>query len=319
MTCHNCKTEAKRHGFFNGIQRYRCRTCGKTFADIPIRPLDSLRTDRAQAIQVLRLLTEGVGVRAIERLTGLARHTVLNLIETFGAKLKRFHDQTVVNLSLEQVQIDEVYGFVNCKQRNTTIDDVERGDQYTYLSMDRASKLIVNYHVGKRDHDNAFTFVRNLRDRLTTKCQVTSDGFSAYTGYEGAVFQTFKHDVSYAVEVKQFGTDPSKKASHRFNPSVLIGVKRKAQIGDPDLAFATTSHAERTNLSMRLFTRRLTRCTLGYSKTLTNHKHAIATYVAHFNFVRKHSGAGGTTPAHAAGLTDHAWTIEELFEKLSEY
>jgi hypothetical protein len=78
------------------------------------------------------------------------------------------------------------------------------------------------------------------------------------------------------------------------------------------MAAATTCHAERTNLSVRTFTRRFTRCTIGYSKKLENLKHAVALFIWHFNFSRKHS-AHGQTPAQSAGLTAKAWTIEELF------
>ena len=75
-----------------------------------------------------------------------------------------------------------------------------------------------------------------------------------------------------------------------------------------------TCHAERTNLSMRLFTRRFTRCTLGYSKKLDNLRHAVALFVWHFNFVRKH-GAHGFTPAFAAGVAPkEPMTIEQLLE-----
>jgi hypothetical protein len=74
---------------------------------------------------------------------------------------------------------------------------------------------------------------------------------------------------------------------------------------------ATTSHCERTNLSVRLFNRRFTRLTLGYSKKLENLRHAVALFVAHFNFCRVHS-AHGKTPAHEAGLTNRTWTIEEM-------
>jgi hypothetical protein len=47
------------------------------------------------------------------------------------------------------------------------------------------------------------------------------------------------------------------------------------------------------------------------SKKLANLKHSVALLVAHFNFCRKHS-AHGQTPAMAAGLTDHVWTVAEL-------
>jgi hypothetical protein len=77
------------------------------------------------------------------------------------------------------------------------------------------------------------------------------------------------------------------------------------------MKLATTCHAERTNLSLRLFNRRFTRKTLGYSKKLENLRFAMSIFLAHFNFCRIHS-AHGRTPAQAANLTDKQWTIEEL-------
>jgi hypothetical protein len=75
---------------------------------------------------------------------------------------------------------------------------------------------------------------------------------------------------------------------------------------------ATTCHAERTNLSLRTFNRRFVRKTINFSKKLENHKHAVALFVAVFNFCRAHKSLGGKTPAMAARLTDHKWTVEEL-------
>lgn len=111
-------------------------------------------------------------------------------------------------------------------------------------------------------------------------------------------------------QILSFG---NQQVSRYFNPLVVIGIKRKARIGSPDLSVATTCHAERTNLSVRTFSRRFTRCTIGYSKKLENLRYAVAMFVCHFNFCRKHS-AHGQTPAQVAGLTDHAWTIEEILK-----
>ena len=105
-----------------------------------------------------------------------------------------------------------------------------------------------------------------------------------------------------------------------FLPRRLIAVKRKRQIGQPDMTAATTCHAERTNLSVRTFTRRFTRCTIGYSKTLENHKHAhaVALFVWHFNFCRIHS-AHGRTPAQECGLVSKTFTIEEFLKSTLWY
>ncbi|HSY10273.1 MAG TPA: hypothetical protein VK840_05095, partial [Candidatus Dormibacteraeota bacterium] len=120
----------------------------------------------------------------------------------------------------------------------------------------------------------------------------------------------FGTEIDYATETKVFGRIP-KPFSRYYNPLVVVGIKRQRRIGNADLTMATTCHAERTNLSVRTFSRCFTRSTIGYSKTVENLRHAVAMFVCHFNFCRKHS-AHGKTPAQAAGLTDRIWTISEL-------
>ena len=79
-----------------------------------------------------------------------------------------------------------------------------------------------------------------------------------------------------------------------------------------DMSEATTCHAERTNLTLRTLTRRFVRRTINFSKKVENHRHAVALFVAYFNFCRVHKSLNGKTPAMAARLTDHKWTVEEL-------
>jgi hypothetical protein len=122
----------------------------------------------------------------------------------------------------------------------------------------------------------------------------------------------FGNDIDYATEQKMFSTRKPVGAA-RFFPLRLTGIKKSRCIGNPYMKLITTSHCERTNLSVRLFNRRFTRLTLGYSKTLENLRYAVALFVAHFDFCRVHS-ALGMIPAQAAGLTDHTWTIAELLQ-----
>jgi hypothetical protein len=88
-------------------------------------------------------------------------------------------------------------------------------------------------------------------------------------------------------------------------------VKTSIHIEKPNRDLISTGHVERTNLSVRLFQRRFTRLTLGYSKKLANLKHSVALFIANFNFCRVH-GAYKQTPAVTAELANHVWTIEEL-------
>jgi transposase-like protein/IS1 family transposase len=312
VNCHCCNGEAKYFAKFQNknrvVRRFRCVRCNKTFSEP--QPLDGLRVDFDKVCQAVHLLCESVGIRAISRLTGLNRNTVLRILETAGQKAHQFLNDKVRNVKVEQVQVDELINFVYSRGQNTPHSETERGDFATYLSVDRASKLIINWHVGKRDRDEAMTFLTDLRLRVPNRFQLTTDGWITYSGYTGTVREVFGVSIDYATEIKNFGRyNPA--AGWRQSPMKLIGVTKKKRINNPCLNQATTSHAERTNLSVRTFNRRFTRCTLGYSKKLDNLKHAVALFVWHFNFVRKHS-AHGQTPAQAAKLTENTMTIEDL-------
>ena len=123
--------------------------------------------------------------------------------------------------------------------------------------------------------------------------------------------KAFGEDVDYATETKIYGKTENYRLSQYQNPLRVVGIKRQRRIGFADLTQATTCHLERMNLSLRIFNRRFTRKTLGYSKKLENMRFSVAIFVAHFNYCRRHS-AHGQTPAQAAKLTDHQWTIEEM-------
>jgi len=151
------------------VQRYQCLRCGKSFSDK--QPLDGLRVDFKQACQVVNLLCEGMGIRAVARITNLHRDTVLSILETAGAKMESFLDEKVQDVNAENVQIDEIYSFVGCKPQ-TLLDrtDEERGEFFTYLSVDRESKLIINWRTAKRTKPNTLAFLRDLRRRVPTRC-----------------------------------------------------------------------------------------------------------------------------------------------------
>src|SRR6267142_623387 len=153
--------------------------------------------------------------------------------------------------------------------------------------------------------------MRDLQSRISDCFQLTSDGFDGYTGKGktlGAVKQVFEDKIDYATEIKQYGHNA--EGQRRYSAPPLTGIRRRRRIGNPVERMVTTSHAERCNLSVRLFNRRFTRLTLGYSKKLDNHRHAVALFIAHFNFCREHSAfkPEKMTPAMAAEITDHTWT-----------
>jgi len=252
-----------------------------------------------------------MGIRACERLTGLNRRTVLGILETAGRKCADLMDEKIRNVKAEYVQADELVNFVFSRGQNTKPkDDETRGDFLTYLAVDTFSKLVICWRTGKRDARDTEAFLNDLKARVPNRFQLTTDGWATYGGYGGKVYSVFGNSIDYATEIKQFGRfDP--KAPYKREHRRLMGVRKYRKIGKPYMALATVNHCERMNLNVRLFSRRYTRSTLGFSKRLENLKLSNALFIAYFNFCRVHNSLG-TTPAQAAGLTDHTWTIEEL-------
>lgn len=314
-TCLCCQSdEVKKSGRFenkNGIvQRYCCKRCNKSFSEV--QPLNGLRVPMEKAVQTVHLLCEGLGVRAISRFTGLNQETVLNVLEVAGQKAARVLDVQIRNVESESIQCDELFAFVQCKEFNNVTENPDFGTQYTFLAVDRKTKLIISHLIGKeRDKENATAFMEDLKARLKSRTQITSDGLHAYLG---AVYDTFGAEVDFAQQIKKYADRDFGAFRDERRYSVARGctsVKTQVHIGNPNTDLISTSHVERTNLTVRLFNRRLTRLTLGYSKKLANLKHSMALFIAHFNFCRVHS-AIKQTPAMAAELTNHVWTIEEI-------
>ena len=259
---------------------------------------------------MVHLLCEGMGIRAISRFTELDAKTILNVLETVGYKAVRFLDLKVRDVQAKLVQVDELINFVYSRGQNTPKEETQRGDFATYLSVDRDSKLIINWRVGKRTAEDVYPFLYQLKKRVPNRFQLTTDGWQAYAGYGGAVRTVFGVNIDYATETKLFGKEyPT--LGNRVSPMTILGVKKVRKINKPVMRLATTSHVERTNLSVRIFNRRFTRLTLGFSKKLANLEYAVALFVWHFNFVRIHS-AHGKTPAQAAGIASSPMTIKDF-------
>jgi len=94
-------------------------------------------------------------------------------------------------------------------------------------------------------------------------------------------------------------------------------VQIKVKAGNPRRDRICTSHVERQNLTVRHFNKRFARLSLGNSKKLANHRHAMALFVCAYNFCKVHSTLG-CTPAFAVGLASETGTIEKLVEETSK-
>ena len=270
------------------------------------------RLDAARRAQVVRCLVEGNSIRSTVRMTGVSKNTITKLLLELGAACTMYQDEVFRKLNCKLIQVDEIWSFVYCKEAQVT-DEIagERraGDVWTWTAIDAETKLIPSWLVGQRTADCARDFIDDLASRLANRVQLTSDALKVYLK---AVDNAFGNDIDYAQLHKIYD---SKKESGRYSPPECVGCDKIRRIGNPDQKYISTSYVERQNLSMRMSMRRFTRLTNGFSKKIKNHAAAIALYFMWYNFGRKHMTLK-TTPAVAAGVADHIWTVEEIIDLL---
>ena len=268
--------------------------------------MNILPTEKQTA--VISALTEGCSIRAVERLTGVHRDTIMRLAVRIGEGCSKLHGAMMRDLRVNRIELDEIWSFVGKKQKRvTTADPPDLGDQYTFLALAGTAKAIVSFRVGKRDQENTSAFVADLRERVLGAPEISSDGWNCYPG---AIDDAFGIDVAYGQIVKNYGVQGGVvEASRRYSPPQVVSVSKHHVVGRPD--HISTSYIERQNLTLRMQQRRFTRLTNAFSKKLENHQAAVALYVVHYNLCRVHE-ALRVTPAMQLGVADHVWTIGEL-------
>lgn len=314
MTCHNCQTACNRFGKHrNGLQRYRCSQCRKTFTEDHVRPLAEMRLPVEKALSIVQLLVEGMSIRSIERITQVHRDTLLRLLLLAGERCAKLLDTRIHGLKSRHLQCDEIWTFVQKKRRNVRKGDpVEFGDQWVFVGMDAETKLVASFFVGKRTMHNTTQFAWDLYRRISAPAQITTDGLSYYTK---AIPECFGTDADFAQLVKLFGDYGQHESEGKYSPSPIVEVISKVRSGKPDPDHISTSYVERQNLTMRMQLRRFTRLTNAFSKKLEYLKAAVALHFAWYNFVRVHKSLR-VTPAMQSGITDHVWDVAEILTAL---
>ena len=268
------------------------------------------KLNSAERARILHLLCEGSGIRAVTRLTGASKAKVTKLLIDAGKACMGYHDATVRNVKAKRVQVDEIWSFTYAKQKNVSTAEAapaDAGDTWTWTTLEADSKLILSYFVGGRDGECAMWFMDDLASRLASRVHLTSDGHKAYLE---AVEGTFRADIDYAIINKIYGTAPEAYKS-RYSPADCIGVKKERIEGKPDLAHASTSYVERSNLTHRMHMRRFTRLKNAFSKKVENHAYVVALHMTYYNFVRVHQKLS-TSPAMAASVSSRLWEVSDI-------
>lgn len=225
------------------------------------------------------------------------------------------HDRLFRNINVPLIELDEIWSYIGKKQSKTTEGDApEKGDCYVFTALDSVHKTILAYHIGKRTLENTCAFTQDLRKRVINRPQISSDAFRCYPE---AIEQAFDLDVNYGQIVKNYVGEPPITAARRYSPGIVVGVRRESVSGSPKRENISTSLVERSNLTLRMQSRRFTRLTKGFSKKLENHAAAVSLFIAHYNLCRVHESIR-VTPGMSLGVTDHIWTIGELIDAANQ-
>ena len=266
-----------------------------------------------QRVQILSMLCEGVSMRSISRVVDVSINTVAKMLIDAGLVGVEMHDELVRGVKARRIQCDEVWSFCYAKQKNVPTAKAApaiAGDVSTWTALDSESKLIVSFLIGDRSGEAAMRLMDDLSKRLVTLVQLTTDSDRAYLeAVEGA----FGADVDYAQLVKLYGESP--EAEKRYSPAECIGIPKTRIEGNPDPAHVSTSHVERSSLSMRMHMRRFTRLTNAFSKKFMSHVHMVALYAVFYNFIRIHKSLR-VTPAMQAGIANRVFGFEDILARI---
>lgn len=264
-------------------------------------------------ITAVAMLAEGNSIRSIERMTGVHRDTIMRLGVRMGEGCAAIMDEKMRNLPCKVVQVDEIWGFVQMKEKTARVKrpNTEAGDVWTWIALDAETKLVPAFAIGDRTQYMANTFIEDLASRLSHRVQISTDGLAAY---RGAIERAFGCEVDYGSIFKTF-SDTQVAEQRRYSPPEVVRVEKKVVQGEPDVDLISTSYVEKQNHTLRMHCRRLSRLTNAFSKKLENFKAAVALHYAYYNFVKVHKTIR-CAPAVEAGVINSAWTVTDLVEMI---
>lgn len=268
---------------------------------------------RDKQIEVVSALTEGLGIRATARITGVNRETVGKIAHQVGRGAAELHDRLMVGLRVNRIECDELWAYVGHKrnpQKGPAKPSPVKGDQYTYIALGASTRAIIAYRTGKRDGATTDEFIQDLRERVIGAPEISTDGLHYY---RPAIRDAFGKGATHGVINKTYSVTHLNvtEASRRYSPAQVIAVERQAVMGEPEQI--STSYVERQNLTLRMGSKRFARLSNGFSKRLECHLAAVALHVAFYNLCRVHESLR-STPAMALGIADRVWTVGNLLD-----
>jgi hypothetical protein len=240
------------------------------------------RTSLEKRTQILHLLCEGNSILTATRIAGVSRNTVLKLLADVGAACLAYQDENLRNLNCERLQCDEVWAYCYAKEKNVPENDkgqFARGDLWVWTAICAESKLIPCWRLGLRTGGDAHLFLLDLADRLKHRIRLTTDDHKAYLD---AVEDAFGTNIDYGMLAKMYGNSSDRTPELKYSPDSYTG-------------------------SNNCFTRLAN----GVPKKVENLQHALSLHFMYYNFTRIHQSLR-RSPAMAAGVTSHLWSVQEI-------
>ncbi len=306
-----------RRGADRGISRLLCTACKRTFSARQGTAYFGVRVEEPNYTIAMRALAEGNSLRGTSRIVEVEKDTSCDWLDRAGRHCRAVTAWLFDTLHLTECQVDELWGFVRKKEAHLTAAEkvlALYGDAWVWIAFAPEWRLVATFVVGKRDQANANMLLKRL--------QAVSCGY--------ILFFTSDQLPHYAQVVKRRKGGRVVEVSTKiiFGSEAAVPARFAASTVSQTI---NTSFVERNNLTCRQCNGRLSRKVLSFSKDLTWLEKHLWLSLAYYHFVLPHDslrhrlsepqstrGSGSpkkwqpVTPAMAAGLTDHVWTLEEL-------
>jgi|SRR5215208_4059536 len=303
---------------------FRCTLCRKTFCDRFGTAFYDLKTPEEKVLRSVHQVLEGLGYAAVARIEQVHPTSVHRWVERAFEQAQLADQLTLQNIETEVIEMDELHSFAGTKQRPPKTADDEVGKHWTHCSMGRESRLLIEVEVAPRTEETAKTLVENTANRLAPSSWPLwcSDGWEPYVGALLSLFHLLIHYLRARRRGRPRNPQPIAHPNLRYGQVVkqrrgrrLISITKRVIYGVAELVRLekiSTSLLERLNGTLRLHVSPMRRKTRAFAKCRATLNLHVQLFKSYYNLCLAHSGLHGQTPAQAAGLTNHRWSVREL-------
>jgi transposase-like protein/IS1 family transposase len=325
--CHASAYEVRYHSRYQTLDGerivFRCRVCLKTFNDRYGTAFYDLKKPSKQVTRAVQQVAEGLSFEAVARVENISPKTVSEWTKRASKQADLIDTELVCGLTVEVVEVDELYSFAGNKQEVETRQS-ETGKHWTHCSFARTTRLILEVEVGERNEVLAQSLIAKTACRLSKDCYPlwVSDGWKAY------IFALLLKYQRLVQQIKRTGRGRPPKPKMIPPPSLryaqvvkqtergrVVGIEKRIIFDEEqliDYKEVITSHIERLNGTMRLHVTPLHRKTRCFAKKKSKLQEQVTLFKSYYNFCLPHHSLDYQTPAQATGIIDKRLTMREL-------